>query len=142
MTTGVVTFDAARFIVRFPQFAAYNAANPAGLQMFFDEATLILNNTATSRVQDVTQRAMLLNLLTAHIATLGGVLTVAGPGSTAGQVGRVSSGAEGSVSVSLDMGAVYGTKAYFMQTQWGAQYWQMTSQWRTMRYIGAQRRCY
>lgn len=140
MTSGVVTFDAAAFVQRFPQFAAYNTANPGGLQMFFDEAALLLKNNQNSLVKDLAERSILLNMLTAHIATLGGVVAPGGAGSTAGQVGRVSSAGEGSVSASLDMGAVYGTAAWYMQTQWGAQYWTLTAKYRTARFVSA-RRC-
>lgn len=141
MAGGVVIFDAAAFVLRFPQFAAYNTATPAGLQMFFNEATLLLNNTSGSLVQEVTERAILLNLIVAHLAVLGGVVAPGGAGSTAGQVGRVSSATEGSVSASLDMGAVYGSAAWWMQTQYGAQYWAMTAQYRQARFVRARRFC-
>lgn len=137
MTGGVVIFDPVRFVLRFPQFAA----SVGGLQMFFDEATLLLNNTHTSMVRDLTERAILLNLITAHIATLGGIATPGGAGSTATQVGRVSSASEGSVSASMDMGATHGSSAWWMQTQHGATYWQLTAKYRTMRYITPRRRC-
>lgn len=140
MANGVVIFDAAAFVLRFPFFAAYNTATPAGLQMFFNEATLLLNNTSASLVKDETERAMLLNLITAHIALINGVAAPGGAGSTAGQVGRVSSATEGSVSVSLDMGAAYASAAWWMQSSYGAQYWAMTAQYRQARFVHA-RRC-
>jgi hypothetical protein len=133
MTSGVVTFDVAAFVARYPQFAAYNTANPGMLQLFFNEATLLLKNTPTSLVRDLTERAMLLNMITAHLALLAGVLAPGGAGSTAGQVGRVSSATEGTVSATLDMGAVYGKEAWWLQSQYGATYWQMTAKYRTMR---------
>lgn len=139
--SGVVVFDPARFVLRFPQFATYHNANPDGLQMFFDEATLLLNNTHTSLIKTLTVRTILLNLITAHIALLSGIATPGGAGSTATQVGRVSSASEGSVTASLDMGAVPGSAAWWMQTQPGATYWTMTAQYRTMRYITPRRRC-
>lgn len=142
MAIGAVPFDAAAFIARFPQFAAYNTATPSGLQMFFDEAALLLKNNQNSLVKDLAERSILLNMLTAHIATLGGVVAAGGAGSTAGQVGRVSSATEGSVSASLDMGAVYGTAAWYMQTQWGAQYWALTAPYRNARFISARCRRY
>lgn len=137
MSSGVVIFDAAAFVQRYPQFATVDAAL---LQMFFDEATLLCNNSPTSRVCDLGERSILLNLVTAHIGTLSGVLTPGGAGSTATQVGRVSSAAEGSVSASLDMGAQPRSAAYWLQTQHGAQYWQLTAKYRTMRYIPPRRR--
>lgn len=135
---GVVVFDPVAFAQRYPQFAAVGA--PV-LQSFFDEATLFINNTPTSIVRDLPERAVLLNLATAHIGTLSGVLTAAGQGSTATQVGRVSSASEGSVSASLDMGATPNSGAWWLQTQFGATYWQATAKYRTMRYVLARRRC-
>lgn len=136
--SGVVTFDPVVFAQRYPQFAAVSA--PV-LQSLFDEATLFLNNTPGSIVRDVTERTVLLNLVTAHVGTLSGVAAPAGAGSTATQVGRVSSAAEGSVSASLDMGAVPNTAAWWLQTQYGATYWQATAKYRTMRYLPPRRRC-
>lgn len=135
MTSGAVTFNAAAFVVRYPNFAAYNTANPGGLQMFFDEATLLLNNTFNSIVRDVTERTVLLNMLVAHIGTMAGILAPQGAGSTAGQVGRVSDASEGTVRAALDMGVTPGTAAWYQQTQYGATYWTMTAKYRTMRYI-------
>lgn len=128
---GVVVFDPVAFAARYPQFATVSA--PV-LQGFFDEATLFLNNSPSSLVSDVGQRSALLNLVTAHIGTL------SGPGSSATQVGRVSSASEGSVSASLDMGALPGSAAWWIQTQFGATYWQATAKYRTMRYLPP-RRC-
>lgn len=131
MTCGAVVFDPAAFVRRYPQFAAVDAGT---LQDFFNEAALYCNNTSRSVVKDLGERSVLLGMLTAHIGTLSGVLTPAGQGSTATQVGRVSSAAEGSVSASLDMGAQPGSAAWYLQTQYGAAYRQATAKYRTMRY--------
>lgn len=138
--TGVVVFNPAAFVVKFPAFAAYNAANPTGLQMFFDSTALFLNNTSTSRVHDLTKRAMLLDLLTAHLAQLGGVLAAAT--APLQPVGRVASASEGSVSASFDAGPVRNNQAWFLQTQYGALYWQATAIYRQFRYSPAQARCF
>lgn len=139
MCTGAVVFDPAAFVVRYPQFATVGAPL---LQAFFDEAgTLYLNNSDYSIVRDMGKRAILLNLIVAHLATLSGVLTPAGQGSTATQVGRVSSASEGSVSASMDMGQQSKAAAFWLQTQYGAQYWQATAEYRTMRYVLPRRRC-
>lgn len=135
--SGVVTFDAAAFQARYPQFASVSATT---LQSMFDEATLMLNNTANSLVVDLGERAILLNMIVAHLGTLSGVATAAGEGSNATQVGRVSSATQGSVSASLDMGAQPANAAWWMQTQYGAQYWTATGKYRRMRYI-LPRRC-
>lgn len=135
MSSGVVTFDVAAFVARYPQFAAYNTANPGALQLFFNEATLLLKNAPNSLVRDLVERTMLLNMITAHLGLLAGILAPGGAGSTSGQVGRVSSATEGSVSATLDMGAVYASQAWWLQTQMGASYWQMTAKYRTMRAV-------
>lgn len=142
-SNGVVVFDPDAFVLRYPSFAAYNAAHPGMLQMFFDEATLLLANDYRSKVCDLNERRMLLNMLTAHIAQLAGVLSAGGAGSTATQVGRVSSATEGSVSASLDNGTVYASAAWYQQTQYGSQYWAMTAKYRNARFVMAarNRRC-
>lgn len=113
----VVIFDYAVWALRFPALAAKVAAPLA--TVYFGEATDLLDNTDASLVEDVSRRARYLNLLVAHIAALNGG-TAAG---AAGLVGRISSVTEGSVTVSTDSMTLTGRAAYFMQTQWGAEYW-------------------
>jgi hypothetical protein len=139
MCTGAVVFDPAAFVARYPQFVNVSTSL---LQAFFDEAgTMYLTNSAYSIVRDLGKRSMLLNLIVAHLATLSGVLTPAGQGSNATQVGRVSSASEGGVSASLDMGSQPKAAAFWLQTQYGTQYWQATAEYRTMRYVLPRRRC-
>lgn len=127
---GIVVFDPFAFKVRYP---AFNAVSNPALQGCFDDATLYLSNKDTSPVQCLARRAQLLNMLTAHIATLGGLLS---PGGSAQPVGRVSQASEGSVSASLDyVPATPGSGAWFNQTQYGATFWQATSSLRGMRYL-------
>jgi hypothetical protein len=126
-TLGVVTFDYALWSLRYPEFAVVSSL-VAG--EYFTEATLYLDNTACSVVQDASaggQRALLLNMLTAHIASLNGF-------GSSPLVGRISQATEGSVSVSAEYGPASGTSAWFLQTKYGAAYWQATAQFRTMRY--------
>ena len=123
-----VVFDPAAFKARYPEFAA--VANPL-LSACFDEAGLYLSNTDNSPVQNLTRRAVLLNMLTAHIAALGGALSSDGQPRP---VGRVSSATEGSVSASMEYLAP-GSSAWFAQTQYGAAFWQATTSLRGMRYI-------
>ncbi|KPA87293.1 Protein of unknown function (DUF4054) [Pseudomonas asplenii] len=126
---GIVVFDVASFRVRYPEFAT---VSDALLQAYFDEATIYLNNTECSLVTDVAKRALLLNMLVAHISALN-----AGVNGEAASplVGRINSATEGSVSVTTDMGAVSGSAAWFMQTKYGAAYWQATINLRSFRYI-------
>jgi hypothetical protein len=136
MTTGVVIFDPAAFKARYPEFSS---VDDALLRAYFDEAAaLYLDNTDASRVQQIEQRSVLLNLLVAHIAQInaGSSVQPASP-----LVGRVNTATEGSVSVGTDMGAVPGTAAWFLQTKYGASYWQATAQFRTMRYIPGASSC-
>lgn len=129
MTTGIVTFNPAAFIARYPEFAS---VDPSLLQVYFDEATIYLANTEDSRVQDVAQRGVLLNMLVAHIA----ILNAGANGQPASPlVGRVNTATEGSVTVGTDMGVVPFTAAWFMQSKYGASFWQATARYRTMQYV-------
>lgn len=123
-----VVFDPAAFKARYPEFAA--VGDPL-LQACFGEAGMYLSNTDNSPVQNVTRRAVLLNMLTAHIAALGGALSSDGQPRP---VGRVSSATEGSVSASMEYLAP-GSSAWFAQTQYGAAFWQATTSLRGFRYI-------
>lgn len=122
-----VTFNATGFKARYPEFAAVADAT---LTAFFDEATMYLSNT-DSPVQSLTRRAVLLNMLTAHVAYLAGVLSADG---MPRPVGRLASASEGSVSAAFE-GPTPGTGAWFQQTQYGGAFWQATSAVRGFRYI-------
>lgn len=126
---GIVTFSPSAFKTAFPRFAT---VADAALSLNFVYATFALNNSCGSVVKDATQREALLNLLVAHITQLLQGIDGLAPG---GLVGRVSDATEGSDSITADMGVVTFNAAYFMQTQWGATFWQLTSQYRTFRYI-------
>jgi len=146
MTTGIVTFDEAAFLARFPMFSAWATANPGQLQERFNEVTAIyINNGPMARVLDVTERSYLINYAIAHVLTVEGALadpTTTDASAAAGRVGRVSSASEGTVSAQLDMGAVPGTAAWWMQTQFGAAYWNATAKYRTVRYARPPSMCY
>src|SRR5690348_805737 len=129
MTTGVVVFDAAAFVGRYPEF---NAVNASVLASLFGEATLMLDNTAASRVQQIEQRTPLLWMLTAHLTALNVGVNGEAPSPL---VGRIASASEGSVSVNVDNGPQPATAAWYMQTKYGAQYWQMTASLRSARYV-------
>jgi len=128
MTTGVVTFVTADFIIRYPEFTTIQAALPS----YFGEATLYLDNSVNSRVVNVETRLPLLWMLTAHIAALNG--GVNGQAATP-LVGRISTASEGSVSVAAEMPGADASSAWFMQTKYGAAYWQATTRFRRMRYV-------
>jgi hypothetical protein len=121
-----VVFDADRFKLRYPEFAA---VSDSYLGLCFDSATLYLSNADKSPVQDLVRREQLLFMLTAHVAATGGALS----GGGAQAVGRVSSAAEGSVSAIFDF-PIQNSAAYFAQTQYGVGFWQATSNLRGFRY--------
>lgn len=126
----IAVFNSTLFLTRYPEFAAVSTV---GLTALFSEAGLYLSNTDSSPVQDITRRGILLNMLTAHIAFLSGLLTADGQPKP---VGRVSQAAEGTVSASFEgVPPTPGTGAWFMQSQYGAAFWQATTGLRGMRYI-------
>lgn len=130
-TPGTVQFSASEFLALYPQFTPQNVG--AVLQNNFNLATTQLNNTISSPVYDANLRQTLLYLLTAHITKL-----LNGEGATAasGAVGRVSDGTEGSVSATLEYESAGGpSQAYYIQTSYGALYWQSTARFRTMKYV-------
>jgi len=135
---GVVTFDPAAFVVDYPEFTGI-AAGVLGRN--FTRATLQLNNSCGSLVQNATQRELLLELLVAHITFLNqgtndGAGNVNPP---PGVVGRINAATEGSVSVAAEYNApANANQAYYIQTKYGAEFWTDTARFRTMRYIGPQ----
>lgn len=125
----VVTFDLAAFRARYPEFVSVADLT---ITAYFGEAQLYLDNTDASIVADVTRRAVLLNMLTAHIAVLNSGVNGEAPSAL---VGRVNQASEGSVSVSADMGPVTGSSAWFMQTKYGAAFWQASLPYRSFQYV-------
>lgn len=120
-----IVFDKARFQTAYPEVQAADAQ----LEMWFVQAESLLDNTGRSIVKKPEEREMLLFLLVRHFAALN-ERAVQG-----GLVGRIASASEGSVSVSADMGAVGGNAAWYLQTPYGATYWQLTAKYRRFRYV-------
>lgn len=123
----VASFDPVGFLQAYPEFGTVPEAQLAADWL---QAGLYLNNTGNSPVQDIPTQTMLLNLLTAHIAKL--VQGSNGQGAS-GIVGTVNSATEGSVSVGAQA-IVNTSNQWYMQTPYGAQYWQATAQFRTFQY--------
>jgi hypothetical protein len=123
----VVVFDPVLFKQGYPEFAGMA---DAVLMQYFAQAEQFVDNTDGSRVVNETERLILLSLLVAHIARLRQNAAANG----GGLVGRVSSATEGSVSVSADYGQIAYGQAWYVQTQYGAEYWSMTAKYRTFRY--------
>lgn len=127
---GPVVFDYATWGLRYPELAPI-PVGPDLAQLYFDEATLYLNNTPSSPVQSISIRAMILGMLTAHIAELNRIVN----GEAANPlVGRITNASQGSVSVSADMGTVPGTAVWFLQSRYGAAAYQALAPYRTARY--------
>ena len=130
VTPGSVVFDSAEFLAMFPQFSTVLVAALTGN---FNLACLLLDNTAASVVQDAPTRQYFLYLLTAHITQLLNGVNGTPP---SGIVGRISSAAQGSVNVQAEWAADMGNaEAYFVQTIFGATFWQATVSYRTARYV-------
>ena len=123
--TGVVEFDATEFRELFPVIQASDAQ----LSMFFQMAEGFLDNTECSIVSDLDARKNLLYMLVAHIATLNDQVE-----SGNSVVGRVASASEGSISISLDYGTMGNNERWYLQTPYGANYWQMTKRYRSFLY--------
>jgi Protein of unknown function (DUF4054) len=135
-TLGVVQFSADEFNALYPEFAGLS---PTVQQNSFNDATLLLNNSCGSIVFDANQRMSLLYTLTAHCLLIDRG-TNDGEGNVTparGMVGRIDSGAEGSVSASASYSSqVSESEAYFIQTKYGAKFWEQTASYRTMVYVG------
>ena len=130
---GVAIFDLGIFLARYPEFTVFNTNNPGSLQSMFNEAGLYLNNCPNSPVQNVARRLILLNMLTAHIAFIGGALSSDGQ---ARPVGRLNTAGEGSVNAGFDFTpATPGSGPWFNQSQYGAAFWQATASLRSARYF-------
>jgi len=125
----VVTFDPAAFREVYPGFATLTDAQ---LNQAFGLATLYLRNTDDSRVSDVTIRATLLNLLTAHICKIQYGENGQPP---LGVAGRINSATEGSVSMTLEVLPSVPGIAWYYTTTYGAMYWEATASYRTARFV-------
>lgn len=128
---GVVVFDPTAFKAAFPEFSTIA---DAALVINFGFAELQLTNSCKSVVCDAAKRETLLNLIVAHITLL---RNGSNAGPATGVVGRVSYAMEGSVVASVDMGPIVLGQAYWMQTQYGALFYNSTAIWRTFRYAPA-----
>lgn len=128
--SGVASFNYIIWSARYPEL---QSSVPMGMaQAFWEEATLYVANTPRSVVRDVAQRAIILGMVTAHIAALRAPLN-GEPSSPI--VGRVNSASEGSVSVGTVLEGLPGSAAWYSQTKYGLQAWQALAQYRTFRYV-------
>ena len=129
-----VTFDYASWAATFPQFAYLSQGQAQG---YFDLAGQFCRHDGGGPVSSAAIQANLMNLATAHVAQL------FAPTST-GQnpptiVGRISNASEGSVSVATQYDAPQAA-SWWLQTPFGAAWWEATRGYRTMRYVPGPRR--
>lgn len=120
---GVVVFDPAEFKTMNPQFEGMSDEQ---LQTFFNGACLLLDNTPSSMVKDLTERKTLLYMLTCHIATM----------KEKGDMGAgiITSASQGKVSVSMQP---FQNANWYMLSPCGLMYWQATAKYRVgIRYNG------
>lgn len=129
-----VDFSYSNFVAIYPQFATLSQTQV--LQGALPVAELYCRNDGGGPVSNAETQTTLLNLMVAHIGQL--MYGVNGQ-PAAGIVGRISDAAEGSVSVSADFPTTP-SNAWFMQTPFGAAFWQATAAYRTMRYVPGPRR--
>lgn len=124
-----VVFDPNAFKIAFPTFV--NLTNQTLTNVILPIAEIYCRNDGGGPVSSAATQTSLLNLMVAHVAQL-----LYGPdGMTpTALVGRISSASQGSVSVSTEF-PVTQTTAWFMQTQFGAAFYQATAAYRTMRYM-------
>lgn len=123
----IATFSYEAWNARYPEFNV----SQVQAQAFWLEATIHHRNDGGGPVNDIAMQAMLLNMLTSHIAMLA-VGTAAQPAS--GLVGRISSANQGSVSVSTELAGLPGNAAYYTQTPYGLAWWNATAVFRTAHY--------
>lgn len=125
----VVAFNYASWSSMFPQFKSVTEAQIVGF--VWPVAQQYCRNDGGGPVNKVETQTQMLNLMVAHIAQLlfGSTTQPASP-----LVGRVNSAAEGSVNVGTDF-PTDPSNAWFVQTQYGAMYWQMALPFRLARYI-------
>ncbi|MER9375998.1 DUF4054 domain-containing protein [Mesorhizobium sp. M0491] len=125
----IVDFSYANFVAIFPQFASLS--QPQVEQGALPVAVLYCRNDGGGPVTNAETQTTLLNLMVAHICQL---MYGANGQAPAGIVGRISNAAEGSVSVQAEF-PMTPSNAWFMQTPFGAAFWQGTASYRTMRYM-------
>ncbi|MBT0318569.1 DUF4054 domain-containing protein [Morganella morganii subsp. morganii] len=122
---GVVVFDVDKFREAYPSAKGTDTQ----LNNAFIKAGMLLRNDKHSCVCNLAEREMLLWLLVAHMDILQSNID---EGNSA--VGRASSASEGSVSVSLDYGTATNGEKWYTQTPYGAEYWALTSRYRSFLY--------
>lgn len=132
----IAVWDQTAFLTAYPNFTGV----PSGtLEATFNIATIYLRNDGTSPIRSVALQTTLMFMLTAHLLQItfgpdGEGAKAGNTGGSPGLVGRISSASEGSVNVSLDYPSTPNS-AWFLQTPYGANFWQATANYRRARYL-------
>lgn len=124
----VAVFDPVAFVLAYPMFSTLTSDQ---LNEAFSLATIYLRNDGSGPVRTVGTQTTLLYMLTAHLAQ---IMYGANGDAPSGVVGRISSASEGSVSVGTEWPTT-ANSAWFLQTPFGANFWQATAAYRMPRYI-------
>jgi uncharacterized protein DUF4054 len=130
--TQVVIFNYAIWAAQYPELAS-SVSEPQA-EGYFNQATLYVDNQATSIITDATvggARETILYMVVSHIAALLASINGNAPSPL---VGRISNATEGTVSVATEMPTTV-SSAWFMQTKYGAMAWQAMAPYRTASYI-------
>lgn len=123
----VVEFDVSEFRAIYPTFSSITDAQ---LEYFFAKAEMRINNTVNACVP-YNQRKIYLYLLVAHMAELQSRIN-AGNGNL---VGNISGATQGSTSISVAIPPVSSGNYWYMQTPYGAEYWDLTKKYRSALYV-------
>jgi len=130
----VVAFDFPSWQATFPQFGTLTQDQVVNFVLPLAEQ--YVRNDGGGPVTTVATQSNLINLMVAHLCTL---FYGENGQSPSGIVGRINSASEGSVSVSAEF-PMTANNAWFMQTPFGAAFWQACAPYRTMRYMPGPRR--
>ena len=129
----VVQFNYDEWAMYFPELAGSVIAGQA--QLYFNRAQLFCDNTPTSIIRNLCERSILLNLATAHVASLNAPMVQNGytiPSSPL--VGRISNATEGSVNVTTQLDVPAGCPQYLAQSKYGIEFYNATAKYRMMSY--------
>lgn len=126
----LASFNYQGWVDIYPEFT--DTVTPDQANLLFTYAQVFLDNTGAGVVQDLTTLTVFFNLIVAH---LGQIQYGSSKRPATGQVGRIGSAGEGSVSVSFDFENGAGTQKFWSQTEYGAMYWAMTARYRCFKYI-------
>ena len=127
MTTA--TLDYSQWAQLYPELSSTVTAGRAAA--LWAQAGLYLAPGEGSAVADVPARALILGLITAHLAALA---AEAAQGAT-GLAGRISSATEGSVSVTMAPLTLPGGAEWYGLTSYGLAAWAALAPYRTARYV-------